>query len=350
MGLFDQNPFSLAQAQKVPLLLSGLDELTLHHQEYCPPYAKFLKTLQLPLPPYKTRSEVPYLPVGVFKQLELMSIPREQIFKTLLSSGTTSSIPSKIYLDRTTAQLQTQALVNILTHFLGQQRRPLLLIESERSLQNAKQYSARGAALLGILNFGIDPFYLLDEQGEVRHVEFEKWLQKYAKEPLLVFGFTFMIWDKFIREFTHKKLKLPEALVLHTGGWKKMEDNAISHQEFKNQLKEVFGIQKCHNFYGMVEQVGSIFVECEKGFLHTPLFADILMRDPLTWKECLRGQEGVVEVLSLLPYSYPGHALLTEDRGTLRWDDDCPCGLKGRAFEILGRVPQAELRGCSDVG
>ena len=56
----------------------------------------------------------------------------------------------------------------------------------------------------------------------------------------------------------------------------------------------------------------------------------------------------MIEVLSLLPRSYPGHALLTEDRGRLLGEDDCPCGRKGRYFEVFGRLPKAELRGCSD--
>jgi hypothetical protein len=350
VGLFDQNPYALTNAAKLPLLLSGLDELTLHHQEYCTPYAHLLKILRQPLPPYKTREEVPFLPVGVFKQQELLSIPRAQIFKTLLSSGTTNSVPSKIFLDRQTAQLQTEALVTILSHFLGQRRRPLLLVESESVIKDPKQFSARGAGLLGMLNFGVDPFYLLDEKGDIREKSFREWLQKHSKEPLLIFGFTFMVWKNFVQACAKMDIKLPEAVLFHSGGWKKMEAESVVPSTFKKQLKATFEITQCHNFYGMVEQVGSIFVECEKGFLHAPLFADVLMRDPRTWKECPRGQEGIVEVLSLLPYSYPGHALLTEDQGVLRWEDDCPCGLKGRAFEISGRVPQSELRGCSDVG
>jgi hypothetical protein len=34
----------------------------------------------------------------------------------------------------------------------------------------------------------------------------------------------------------------------------------------------------------MVEQVGSIFFECEAGYLHAPGFADLIVRDPITLK------------------------------------------------------------------
>ena len=41
--------------------------------------------------------------------------------------------------------------------------------------------------------------------------------------------------------------------------------------------------------------------------------------------------------------------LLTEDRGRTLGVDDCPCGRKGRYFEISGRISKAEVRGCSDT-
>jgi hypothetical protein len=53
--------------------------------------------------------------------------------------------------------------------------------------------------------------------------------------------------------------------------------------------------------------------------------------------------------MSVLPDSYPGHSILTEDIGVIHGEDDPGSGMKGIYFEILGRVPQAELRGCSDT-
>jgi hypothetical protein len=53
--------------------------------------------------------------------------------------------------------------------------------------------------------------------------------------------------------------------------------------------------------------------------------------------------------LSLLPHSYPGHSILTEDIGKLVGVDTCPCGRKGKYFKIFGRIKNAEIRGCSDT-
>ena len=104
-----------------------------------------------------------------------------------------------------------------------------------------------------------------------------------------------------------------------------------------------------HNFYGMAEQIGTVFVECEEGFLHAPNAADIVVRDPVTWGVADDGATGVAQVLSALPESYPGHSLLTEDLARVEAVDSCRCGRLGKAVSILGRVPEAELRGCSDT-
>ena len=99
----------------------------------------------------------------------------------------------------------------------------------------------------------------------------------------------------------------------------------------------------------MVEQVGSIFVECEAGRLHAPSFADVIIRRAQDWSVAETGEEGLIQVLSCLPQSYPGHSLLTEDLGTITGVDDCPCGRHGKTFSVSGRLPKAEVRGCSDT-
>ena len=61
------------------------------------------------------------------------------------------------------------------------------------------------------------------------------------------------------------------------------------------------------------------------------------------------GSEGLIQLLSVIPKSYPGHSILTEDLGTIHGEDDCKCGLKGKYFLVHGRVKEAEIRGCSDI-
>ncbi len=98
----------------------------------------------------------------------------------------------------------------------------------------------------------------------------------------------------------------------------------------------------------MVEQIGVVYLEGPDGnALYCPDSADVIIRDPQTWAELPPGAPGLVEVVSTLPESYPGHVLLTEDLGVVHGIDD---GIwPGKRFSILGRLPRAEARGCSDT-
>ena len=57
----------------------------------------------------------------------------------------------------------------------------------------------------------------------------------------------------------------------------------------------------------------------------------------------------ITAALSALPTSYPGHSILTEDLGVIERVDGGPGERQGNALRILGRLPRAELRGCSDT-
>ena len=99
----------------------------------------------------------------------------------------------------------------------------------------------------------------------------------------------------------------------------------------------------------MVEQTGSIYMECECGHLHTPVFSDVIFRRASDFSMADIGEKGIIQVVSILPFSYPGHSLLTEDEGILLGEDDCSCGRLGKYFKIAGRLKNAEIRGCSDT-
>ena len=52
--------------------------------------------------------------------------------------------------------------------------------------------------------------------------------------------------------------------------------------------------------------------------------------------------------MSVLPTSYPGHNIITEDIGKI-FKIKCNCGLNSTHFKIYGRAKEAEIRGCSDA-
>lgn len=343
-------PYNLTKAEKQQQLLNGLNKLAAHHIERNAAYRAMLEKAGYQVC-NDTLEQVPYLPVQLFKLMELVSVKQEDIVKVLTSSGTTGQQVSKIYLDKETAAQQTKALVEVMKPLLGSQRLPMVILDTKSVLKDRRSFSARGAGILGFANFGRAHFYALHDDMSVDWDGLQQFTNKHKGSKILLFGFTFMIWQHLYKEAKRLNIKLDfgDSLLIHGGGWKKLQQEAVDSSTFKFELQRVLGIRQIHNYYGMVEQVGSIFVECEHGHLHIPNFADVIIRDPIHFTALPYGQQGLIQVLSLLPKSYPGQSLLTEDLGTIHGEDDCPCGWKGKYFSVAGRIPKAELRGCSDT-
>lgn len=179
----------------------------------------------------------------------------------------------------------------------------------------------------------------------------KSFLEKYKEGPVLIFGFTYMIWEYFYKALkkSRQQIDLSRGILIHGGGWKKMQNEAVSPARYKEGIRKVSGIQKIYDYYGMAEQTGCIYLECDCGHLHASTFSDILIRDMKDFSVCEVGKEGCIEVISPAATAYPGHAILTEDQGILLGVDDCPCGRKGKYFKVTGRMKHAEIRGCSDT-
>ena len=345
------SPYSMSASEKRRALGLALAELTHWHQEQCAEYRSILELTGWAGSPMECLEDIPFIPVRLFKELELLSISGDQVFKTMTSSGTSGQNVSRIFLDRTTAAFQTKVLTRLMSEVLGKKRLAMLVIDSPAVLRDRLAFSARGAGILGFSMFGRDVTYALDESMKLDLLGVEAFLQRHDSEPIFLFGFTFMIWMHFCQELHSRGINLPieRGILLHGGGWKKLQDQAVSNEQFRQVIAETTGIESVINYYGMVEQTGSIYLECDYGHLHAPIFSDIIIRDPIDFHPVDFGETGLIETLSLMPISYPGHALLTEDIGTIKGEDDCPCGRLGKYFTVTGRLPKAEARGCSDT-
>lgn len=343
-------PFSLTKCEKELLYTKALYELTLHHYKNCQQYRKILNVLNFNPTKSCRISDVPFVPVRLFKDYDLLSVERSKIIKTMTSSGTSGQNVSKIFLDRNTATNQTKVLTKIVSSFIGNKRLPMLVIDTKSVIKDRNLFSARGAGILGFSMLGYDVTYALDDGMQLNMDVVEAFCHKHKNERILLFGFTYMVWEYFYKQLIQldKRLELVQGIMVHGGGWKKLEEQAVDNDTFKRLLKDICGIKRIHNYYGMVEQTGSIFMECEAGHLHCSIFSDVIVRD-LHFAECGMGQKGLIQLLSLLPWSYPGHAILSEDVGEIIGEDDCSCGRLGKYFKIYGRIKNAEIRGCSDT-
>lgn len=346
-------PYSLSKEEKHQLLNDRLHELTRHHYVSCPEYKRMMDAMGMDMNHLPDYEQLPFLPVRLFKEFELRSCVKEEVVKTLTSSGTTGQLVSRIFLDRGASSNQTKCLTKIVSHFLGTKRVPMLILDSSAVVNNRAMFSARGAGILGFSMFGSKRQFALNEEMELDIEGMKTFLEAHKGETIFMFGFTFMVWQHFYKKLLECGYKpdLSKGALIHGGGWKKLVSEKVSPTEFKQCLNNVCGIESenVHDYYGMVEQTGTIYMECKCGHLHTSCFSDVLIRNPKDWSPCGVGEKGLIEVVSVLPHSYPGHVLLTEDEGVILGEDDCPCGLKGKYFKIEGRIKNAEIRGCSDT-
>ena len=344
-------PYGLLKGEKDTIMNEMMHDLTEHHLKHCHAYQKILTAQGIAVNNIPYYTEIPFLPVRLFKEFDLLSVNKEDVIKTMTSSGTTGQAVSKIFLDRETSLLQTKVLTKIVSDFIGKNRLPMLILDSSEVVKNRAMFSARGAGILGFSIFGLKKYYAFDENMELDINGVTSFLEENEGSPIFLFGFTFMIWEHFYKQLKLKNISfdLSKGTLIHGGGWKKLISESVSPAEFKAKLNEICGIERVYDYYGMVEQTGSIYMECEYGHLHSSVYSDVIIRRPMDFSIAEIGEEGIIQVVSMLPKSYPGHSLLTEDMGVLLGVDDCPCGRKGKYFKIMGRMRNAEIRGCSDT-
>ncbi|MBI4947393.1 MAG: acyl-protein synthetase [Bacteroidetes bacterium] len=341
--------YSLPGKLKNQYFLDLMVQLHHHHYAHSAEYKKISDVIFPSSEKIQSIENIPFVPVSLFKNHSLKSIADDKVYKVLTSSGTTGSTPSLIYLDAGASRLQTLALSKIITHILSKERLPMLIVDSKSVISDRQSFSARGAGILGLSVFGKNHFYLLDDTFEIDYKGLADFLSKYNGQRMLIFGFTFMVWQYLFLSDMREKIDLSKSVLIHSGGWKKLQEIAVDNTVFKKSLNEKSGIKEIYNFYGMIEQIGSVFLENSDGYLHCPNFSDIIIRNPKNFSVQKNGEAGLIQALSVLPQSYPGHSILTEDIGVCMGEDDASNGWKGKYFKILGRAKKAELRGCSDT-
>ncbi|CAN2039932.1 Acyl-protein synthetase LuxE [Candidatus Magnetomoraceae bacterium gMMP-15] len=356
--LITSHPYKLNIEKKYQLLLKLLCEQIRRSAKFSDIYANYVNNWPLRLNSVQSIVELPYLPVSVFKRNPPFAlIPEKKFKRVMLSSATSGQEPSRIVVDNVTAKRMTKGVISILRDFIGHKRCPFLVIDSKLSNMNTPSLGARGAAIRALSTFATDIVYCMQDNGsgklELNRKKLFDFADRYREVPILIYGFTTILWTKFVKPLMNEEicLNLPKAYILHSGGWKKLIDEAVSKRIFNNCLASVLGCSddRIIDFYGMVENLGIIYPDCEEGNKHAPVFGEVIIRDPLTLKPVNEGEIGIVQVCSIIPSSFPGHLLLTEDLARVISYDGCACGRPGIAFRFKGRIPKSEIRGCGNI-
>lgn len=359
-NLINISPYALDRVQKGDLFSEALlDEIKFHYDNN-EQYKNFCKNKGFDPHSFQgDLDQIPPIAVSVFKDLgkDLKSIPDSEVKLTLQSSAT-SGIPSTVVLDKITAKRQGKVMVKVIKDFIGAERKPFIIVDVSPEPENIQFLGARYAAIGGYLNFASDVNYALNTESD-KSVSFnvEKTKAFIAAQdrdtPIIVFGFTYMLYAQVVKPLLDKGItfNLPKgSKIIHIGGWKKLESEKIGKEQFNQAMSKLFSVKEAHviDIYGFTEQMGLNYPDCECGWKHTPVYSEIIVRDPATREIKVDGQEGVLEFLSPIPHSYPGNVVLTDDVGVVN-QDPCPFGRHGTRFKILGRLKKAEVRGCGDI-
>ena len=351
--------FGTEPAAKRAALMAALNEAHAHHFAACAAYRRLATRRGFgPRHAFAAPEDLPFLPVQAFKDNGelLASVAPEQVH-TRLRSSATSGVPSTVLVDKLTARRQVRTLAAVMAAVLGGTRRPFVVVDVDPRTAPIEAVGARGAAVRGFLNLAREVRYVMrpleDAKGriELDAEALDETLAAHAvaHEPVVVFGFTFVLYAQVLAPLAAagRRFALPPgSKLVHIGGWKKLADQSVSREAFDAAAAQVFDIAPTdvHDFYGFTEQMGVTYPDLAPGEKCTPVFAEVVVRNPETFEPQPDGESGLLEFVTPLPYSYPGLAVLTDDVGVVTRRD-----AQGTHFRVLGRARQAEVRGCGDI-
>jgi hypothetical protein len=347
--------FAMGASEKARFLESQLETLRAYHLERCGPYAALVSDWNA----YGPRSghclsDYPFIPVSVFKEYELKSA--DAALAVVKSSSTTSDSASKIFIDKATRRRQTRSANMILGDFIGMERRPYVVFDSEETVRGSQAFSARGAAILSLAPLASEFHFVMNQTPDGLRLDATSLLcaiEKIGGAAFMAYGFTYILYQAHValRDMHYSLDANPASILLHSGGWKKLADIAVDKATFGRVVSAPWGLaqERVIDFYGLVEQIGVPYPDCAQGVKHVPYWAEILIRRADSLEPAEPGELGLIQLLSALPLGAPNQSVLTEDLGRIERLDGCPCGRAGTAFVFEGRAPESELRGCSDV-
>ncbi len=270
-----------------------------------------------------------HLPVAAFKHAAVTSFPAQEAEHVFESSGTGRTTPSKHYVRH----------LSIYERSVGAHFEAVFGPGPFTLVAHLPHYAEKGtrSSLLYMVDYLIrrygddfSGFFLEDRTVLERAVAHSR----AEGTPLLLFGAAFGLLD-LIEEAA---FVLPEtARVVETGGMKTYR-REISRADLHRRLAEGFALPEAQIWseYGMCELMSQAYTRGGPVFFPPPWMRARIVDPEHPDRVMPEGRPGVLAVVDLAN-CYSVSALLTEDRAVQR----------GAGFEVLGRLSQAELRGCN---
>lgn len=324
-----------------------------------PMYHEYVDALKVNDASVRSITQIPFLPIRFFKShaVKTKEFDPQIIFE---SSGTTGSVNSR-HLIREIALYEKSfthgfervyglpadwCIIGLLPSYLERNNSSLVYMVNGLIRQSGHSHSG---------------FYL-NEFEKLSAVLKE--LESAGQKTILI-GVTFALLD-FAERYP---LNLKHTTIIETGGMKGRREEMI-RAEVHDRLKKSFGVSTIHSEYGMTELLSQAYSK-GSGIFHCPPWMKVLIRDdedPLSvWSSefGVRSREGAGSLESGV--GSPGNGLRSPDSklttpyaGALNVidlanvnscsfvaTDDVGKLYADGSFEVLGRMDQSDIRGCS---
>jgi hypothetical protein len=338
-------------------------ELFAFQLEGVEPYRRLCEARGVGLSKVTDWSSIPAVPAAAFKEFELTSLAAEDRARVFLSSGTTGQRPSRHFHNAASLATYGQSLwPPFRRHLLaGSDAPPTLVcltpppvVAPHSSLVHMLDTVRQQLGLLDSVFVGrvagdgswdLDPTAVGQALTQVASID----------RPALLLGtaFTFVQLLDAPRtlhppsSILHPRARLalpPGSRVMETGGYKG-RSRELGKAELHRLISEHLGIPATHivSEYGMSELSSQAYdhvagaPEAAVGrVFRFPPWARAILVSPETGRPVTDGETGLIRVFDLANV-HSVLAIQTEDLGVKRGD----------GFELRGRGPQAEARGCS---
>ena len=320
---------------------TGFNDLALeifHFQyENNPVYKRYVDALHINIHSINSFNQIPFLPVQIFKSYPVKTTSFIPVI-TFQSSGTTEILPALHHI-KDLAFYETSSRKTF-EHFYGSIKTwcfiGLLPSYLERKNSSLVYMAEQFIKLSGHPDSG---FYLNDFEklySVIKELESKK-------QKTLLLGVTFGLLD-FANRY---KMRLTHTCIMETGGMKGRERlggiGEITRHEVHDILKQSFGISEIHSEYGMTELLSQAYSKCD-GLYYCPPWMKVLIRDeddPLLVhvendinNSHISGAINIIDLANIYSCCF----IATDDVGKL---------YSNGSFEVLGRLDESDLRGCS---
>ena len=294
--------------------------------ETVPVYKEFISHLKIVPGRIDTISEIPFLPVELFKSHKII-VKGEKTQIIFDSSGTTGNKPSKHFV--ADVDLYEKSFLKGFSCFYGDPSDYCILALLPSYLERSRSSLVYMAEkLIKVSRHPLSGFYLHEKDklmGVLREL-------KSSQTPVILIGVSFALAD--LAECCQEDLS--GIIFMETGGMKGRRKEMV-REELHGLLKASFNITEVHSEYGMTELLSQAYSK-GNGIFNCPPWMRIMIRDIYDPQQILNaGNTGTLNIIDLANI-YSCSFLATSDLGKLH---------SNGSFEVFGRMDYSDIRGCN---